>query len=77
MRTNLKLKDILPNHYINIQVRTYTSFDEDIFFGSCHWSGTKLISDDGDDYSIDDEILKYEFSKDGKQLTYWFKSEWI
>ena len=71
----MKLKDILPNHYIDIEVRTYGPRDEDILFGYCHWTGTELISDDGDNYYLDEEIIKYEISKN--ILTYWFESDWI
>ena len=45
-------------------------------FGYCHWTGTELISGDGDSYSIDEEIAKYEFAENGKSLTYWFEAEW-
>ena len=73
----MKLKDILPPYPLNnIQVRTSHPLDKDMLFGYCHWTGTELISGDGDNYSIEDEISKYEFDKDG-QLTYWFISEWI
>ena len=48
----MKLKDILPDHYINIQART-----------------------NGDSYSIEEEIIKYEFDEYG--LAYWFESKWI
>lgn len=73
----MKLKDILPNHYVNIQVRTYDPDGEDMMFGYCHWTGTELISGDGDSYSIEEEVSKYEFDEDGKKLTYWFEAEWI
>lgn len=73
----MKLKDILPNHPVDIQVRTNDPFGEDMWFGCCHWTGTELISGDGDSYSIDDEVYKYEFDKDGYSLTYWFEGNWI
>ena len=71
----MKLKDILPAHYINIQARTYGPNGEDMLFGYCHWTSTELVSDDGDNYSIEEEIVKYEFDDYG--LVYWFESEWI
>ena len=71
----MKLKDILPDHYINIQVRTYDPWGDDMLFGYCHWTGAELVSDDGDIYLIEDDILKYEFDEYG--LTYWFESKWI
>lgn len=30
----------------------------------------------GDNYSVEEEISKYEFDEDGKKLTYWFEAEW-
>ena len=71
----MKLKDILPNHHINIQARTYSPDGEDMLFGYCHWTGTELVSDDGDNYSVEEEVAKYEFDDWG--LVYWFESEWI
>lgn len=71
----MKLKDILPDHYINIQSRTYDPWGEDMLFGYCHWTGTELVSDDGDSYSIEEEVIKYEFNDYG--LSYWFEPEWI
>ena len=71
----MKLKDILPDHHIDIQVRTTDPFGKDMLFGFCHWTGTELVSNDGDSYYIDEEISKYKFDKYG--LTYWFESEWI
>lgn len=70
-----KLKDILPDHYINIQSRTYDPDGEDVLFGYCYWTGTELVSGDGDSYSLEEEVLKYEFNEYG--LAYWFESEWI
>ena len=72
----MKLKDILPSYAINnIEVRTNDPFCDDMLFGFCHWTGTELISGDGDNYYLDEEISKYEF--DGAHLTYWIISEWM
>ena len=46
-----------------------------MLFGFCHWTGTELISGDGDNYYLNEEILKYEFG--GEHLTYWIVSKWI
>lgn len=74
----MKLKDILPNHPIDtIMVRTNDPYGGDTLFGYCHWTGTELVSDDGDSYYIDDEIYKYEFNEDKTFLTYWFMSNWM
>ena len=73
----MKLKDILPNYPLeNIEVRTNNPFGEDMLFGFCSWTGTDLISEDGDSYYLDEEIVKYEFDKKNKELIYWIKSEW-
>jgi hypothetical protein len=72
------LKDILPSYPLrNIEVRTYDPFGDDTLFGYCHWTGTELISGDGDNYYLDEVVLKYEFDEDKKHFTYWFESEWI
>ena len=74
----MKLKDILPDYPLkNIQARTNGPFGGDLLFGYCHWTGTELISGDGDSYSVDDEISKYEFDEESRSLTYWFESEWM
>lgn len=73
----MKLKDIIPNYPLeNIEVRTNNPFSEDILFGFCSWTGTDLISEDGDSYYLDEEIVKYEFDKKNKELIYWIKSKW-
>lgn len=71
----MKLKDILPDHHINIMARTTDPWGDDLLFGYCHWTGMELVSDDGDSYSIEEAIVKYEFNDYG--LTYWFESKWI
>ena len=49
----MKLKDILPSYPINnIEVRTNDPFGDDMLFGFCHWTGTELISGDGDNYYL-------------------------
>ena len=48
-----------------------------MLFGYCHWTGTELISGDGDNYYLDDEISKYMFDLEKKRLVYWIESEWI
>lgn len=72
----MKLKDILSNSPIDkIEVRTNDPFGDDMLFGFCRWTGTELVSLDGDNYSIEDEITKYKFDEYG--LTYWIESEWV
>lgn len=73
----MKLKDILPNYPLeNIEVRTNNPFGEDMLFGFCSWTVTDLISEDGDSYYLDEEIVKYEFDEKNKELIYWIVSEW-
>lgn len=72
-----RLKDILPNYPINnIEVRTNDPFGEDMLFGYCHWTGTELVSADGDYYSVDEVITKYKLNEEKHKLTYWILSEW-
>lgn len=74
----LRLKDILPDYPLeNIMVRTNDPFGGDTLFGYCHWTGTELISSDGDDYYIDEEISRYEFDEQNRKLTYWIISTWV
>ena len=73
----MKVKDILPAYPLNdIMVRTNDPWGGDMLFGHCHWTGTELISGDGDNYYLDDEISKYEFDKENQKLVYWIISEW-
>lgn len=73
----MKLRDILPDYPIeDISVRTNDPWGGDMLFGYCHWTGTELISGDGDNYYLDDEISKYMFDLEKKRLVYWIESEW-
>ena len=71
------LKEILPNHPVDIQVRTNGPFGEDMLFGFCYWTGTELVSKDGDSYSLEEDVVRYEFSENKTKLVYWFESIWI
>lgn len=42
----------------------------------CSWDGENLTPADGDYYSVDEVISKYEYEEDGS-LTYWTVSEWV
>ena len=71
----MKLKDCLMNKRVNITYRTFSG-EEDILVGYCRWTGSKLESLDGDEYSVEDEITKCRW--DGPEdLTVWYESEWI
>lgn len=75
----MTVKDILPDHPLPcITVRTNNPFKDEsdgMLFGRCAWDGERLISLDGDDYYLYDEVYRYEWSDDGS-LTYWVRSEW-
>lgn len=75
-----KLRDILAKDkpIETIMARTNAPFADEkdgILFGYCKWDGEKLISLDGDYYSLDEEIVRYEFENEN-YLVYWFYSEW-
>lgn len=60
-----------------ISYRTIARFDGnemDIFAGACRWLGGHLFSIDGDTYSLDDEITKWNY--DGECLTVYYESRW-
>lgn len=73
----MKVRDILPSYPLKyIEVRTNDPFGEDMLFGYCHWTGAQLVSGDGDNYYLDEEISKYEFNVETGELTYWIISKW-
>lgn len=71
--------------YIPITYRTIiTSSGDDVFAGFCRYENGELISEDGDNYSLEDEIIKYEMKLDNSingtmqmHLTVWYESEWL
>ena len=74
----MKVRDILPDYPLKyIQVRTNDPHGEDMLFGYCHWTGVTLVSGDGDNYYLDDEVVKFEFDEDNRELIYWIVCEWI
>ena len=73
----MKVKDILPSYPLEmIEVRTNDPFGDDMLFGYCYWTGESLVSADGDNYYLDEEVVKYEFDKENRKLIYWIVSEW-
>lgn len=50
--------------------------EEDMYYGACHWDGNSLIAKDGDFYSLDEPLEKYQREEDGS-LTVWIAVEWI
>ena len=58
-------------------VRTNDPFGGDTLFGYCEWNGSELISLDGDDYSLDEPVMKYQFHPgEINELVYWIHSDW-
>lgn len=71
----LRLKDIVQNYDYNyIAYRAFLSDGTDIFIGACKYINGELISLDGDTYSLDDPILKYDI--DGNELEVWVDKKW-
>lgn len=71
------LKGLLTDKPIDtIEVRTYDPSGDDMLFGYCRWTGSELISEDGDSYSVDEEVEKWEYNEEKNWLTYWFAAEW-
>ena len=75
----MKLKDILPPTPLKqIMVRTNDPLNKNydgILFGYVSWDGEKLISLDGDNYYLEEEITRWTWENDGS-LTYWIHSDW-
>lgn len=79
------LKDILIEQNlenIDIMYRTNSPIEaeEDMLMGYCRYENETLISLDGDSYYFDDEVVKYEMSKDdngNEYLIVWIESEWV
>ena len=71
--------------YIPITYRTIIASDgTDVLAGFCRYENGELISEDGDNYSLEDEIIKYEMKLDNNingtmqmHLTVWYESEWL
>lgn len=77
----MKLRDILTKGkpVETIMARTNDPFDEcedGILFGYCQWDGEKLISLDGDYYSLEEEIVRFEYENEN-YLVYWTHSDWL
>ena len=70
----------------HIEYRTNAVIDgeeQNIFAGLCSYDGEKLISLDGDSYSLDDQINWAKFDKGDMDnnrpdvLTVWYESRWV
>lgn len=77
----MKLKDLLTSTPIPvIEWRSNDPLGKDpdgIFCGLCTWNGKELLSLDGDIYSPEEEIYRYEwYGENNENLTYWSESKW-
>ena len=76
IKETLKLRDILPEHPVDcICERGADPYGEDMLLGICKWDGENLIPLDGDSYSLDAEVLKYEYDENNN-LSYWTPTTW-
>lgn len=69
----------LENTDIMYRTNSPVEAEEDMLMGYCRYENGNLISLDGDSYCLDDEIVKYEMSKDdngNEYLVVWTESEW-
>ena len=88
----MTLRDIINNMYddpsnvsLPIIYRTHGPHGEDLLAGKCRWENEELISEDGDTYSLDDEVNYYEFRLDYSEeenimtpyLVVWYISRWM
>ena len=77
---NITLKDLLivgeMVSTIYFRCNSPAEDEEDMYYGMCHWDGNGLISKDGDFYSLDEPLEKYQREDDGS-LTVWITVEWI
>ena len=66
---------------VKVEYRTDTPWEKDTLTGWC-WvekvgNRFEITHSDGDNYSLDDEILKYEFDFENNVLTIWYECKWI
>jgi len=53
----------------------YDEYEDGILSGYCQWDGEKLIPLDGDYYSLNTEIERFEWENES-YLIYWTRVEW-
>ena len=84
----MTLRDILAGRPGDVKITERTDYPDwmadelsekkmtdGMFTGFCVWDGENLISGDGDSYSLDEIVDRYEWEEDGS-LTYWYRSYW-
>jgi len=75
-KKKLKIKDIIDDGMI-VDLRTMHEVNRynNIWLGSFKYLSGEVISLDGDDYSLDTVIEKYEIDKDQNTMICWVKAE--
>ena len=75
----IKLEGLDKMQPITIMYRTWAPDESDILSGYCKYEDGKIISLDGDNYSLNDKFVKHELRTiDGEpMLIVWYESEWI
>ena len=68
--------------YGDVEYRTNSFIDgkeNDILMGTALYDGETLVPYDHDTYSLDDEIVEYEYVDNGEDpyLIVWYESKWI
>lgn len=64
----------------DVEYRTNGPMNEKIWIGTVLYDGNELIPYDGDTYSLDDEIDKFEIKHPegiDEYLVVWYESHWI
>ena len=70
-------KEDLTDQDLYIEYRSISPEGIDCFTGSADYSSGEMKSLDGDDYELEDEIVRYELSEDRKTLKVWEELEWL
>lgn len=71
------LRELLKDKkHCEITYRTNSPYEENMLVGYASYENGNLMSVDGDGYSLDDVISKWEWNKYG-DLTVWYDSKWI
>ena len=60
---------------VEVEYRTFTPDGQDMFTGMAEYKNGQLYSLDGDNYSLDDQVSRWEYGNN--ILTVWYESRWI
>lgn len=65
----MKLKEIVEEHeYPNITFRQYSPYGEDIIVGYGSYKNGELTSLDGNEHSLDEEVIEHYFDERRNEL---------